>query len=104
MNSYIECWKYDWTRRRNSCNTEGEKDRYCRGPGDQVEGIKGQDVGRWVQWYKLYYHGETNNRNGVGIILGEKLIDHELQVNRKSDRIMRIQLVIAEKKTNIISV
>ena len=27
-----------------------------------------------------------------------------LQVNRQSDRIMRIQLVIAEKKTNIISV
>ena len=54
--------------------------------------------------YRLFYHGETNNRNGVGIILGEKLIDHVLQVNRKSDRIMRIQLVIAEKKANIISI
>ena len=54
--------------------------------------------------YKLIYHGETNTRNGVGIILGEKLIDHVLQVNRKSDRIMRIQLVIAEKKKNMISV
>ena len=42
--------------------------------------------------------------DGVGIILGEKLIDHVLEVNRKSDRIMRIQLVIAEKKMNIISV
>ena len=40
----------------------------------------------------------------MGIILGEKLIDHVLQVNRKSDRIMRIQMVIAEKKMNIISV
>ena len=54
--------------------------------------------------FKLFYHVETNTRNGVGIILGEKLIDHVLQVNRKSDRIMRIQLVIAEKKMNIISV
>ena len=54
--------------------------------------------------FKLFYHGETNTRNGVCIILGEKLIDHVLQVNRKSDRIMRIQLVIAEKKMNIISV
>ena len=54
--------------------------------------------------YKLFYHGETNTRNGVDIILGEKLIDHVLQVNRTSDRIMRIQLVIAENKTNIISV
>ena len=50
------------------------------------------------------YHGETNTRNGVSIILGEKLTDHVLQVNRKSDRILRIQLVIAEKKMNIISV
>ena len=34
------------------------------------------------------------------IILGEKLIDHVLQVNRKSGGIMRIQLVNAEKKMN----
>ena len=54
--------------------------------------------------FKLFYHGETNTRNGVGIILGDKLIDHVLQVNSKSDRIMRIQLVIAEKKMNVISV
>ena len=51
-----------------------------------------------------FYHGETNARNGVGIILCEKLIDHVLQVNRKSDRITRIQLIIAVKKMNIISV
>ena len=57
-----------------------------------------------VDGFKLFYHCETNTRNGVGIILGEKLIDHVLQVNRKADRIMRIQLVIAEKKMNIISV
>ena len=54
--------------------------------------------------FKLMYHGETNTRNGVGIILGEKLIDNVRQVNGKSDRIMRMQLVIAEKKMNIISV
>ena len=62
-----------------------------------MEGIKGQDVGRRFQTILPW-------RNGVGIILGEKLIDHVLQVNRKSDRIMRIQMVIAEKKMNIISV
>ena len=54
--------------------------------------------------FKLFYHGETNTRNGVRIILGEKLIDHVFQINRKSERIMRIQLVIAETKMNIISV
>ena len=54
--------------------------------------------------FKPFYHGETNTRNGVGIILGEKLIDNVLQLNRKSDRIMRIQLVIAEKNMIIISV
>ena len=54
--------------------------------------------------FKIFYLGETNARNVVGVILGEKLIDHVLQVNRRSDRIMRIQLVIAEMKMHVISV
>ena len=66
-----------------------------------MEGIRAKMLG---DGFKLFYHGETNTKNGVGIILGEKLIDHVLQVNRKSDRIMRIQLVIAENNMMNISV
>ena len=54
--------------------------------------------------FNLFYIGETNARSVVGIILGEKLIYHLLRVNRRSDRIMRIRLVIAEMKMHVISV
>ena len=72
--------------------------------GVQETTWKGSKAKMLGDGFKLFYHGETNTSNGVGIILGEKLIDHVLQVNRKSDRIMGMQLVIAEKKMNIISV
>ena len=80
------------------------KERRIDIAGVQETKWKGSNGNMLGDGYKLIYHGETNTRNGVGIILGEKLIDHVLQVNRKSDRIMRIQLVIAETKNNIISV
>ena len=65
---------------------------------------KGSKANMLGDGFKRFYHGETNTSNGVGIILGEKMIDHVLQVNRKSESIMRIQLVNAENKMNIISV
>ena len=80
------------------------KERKIDIAGVQETKWKGSKAKMLGDGFKLFYHGETNTRNVVGIILGEKLIDHVLQVNRKSDRIMRIQMVIAEKKMNIISV
>ena len=80
------------------------KDKRIDIAGVQETKWKGSKSKMLGDGYKLFYHGETNTINGVGIILGERLIDHVLQVNRTSDRIMRIQLVIADKKTNIISV
>ena len=80
------------------------KERKIGIAGVQETKWKGSKAKMLGDGFKLFYHGETNTRNGVDIILGEKLIDHVLQVNRKSDRIMRIQMVIAEKKMNIIYV
>ena len=54
--------------------------------------------------YKLYYHGETNNRNGIGIIVSQKWRDNVLNINRITDRIMALQLVIAKGKMNVLSV
>ena len=53
--------------------------------------------------YKLYYHGETNNRNGIGIIVSQKWRDNVLNINRITDRIMALQLVIAKGKMNVLS-
>ena len=80
------------------------KERNIDIAGVQETKWKGSKANMLGDGVKLFYHGESNTSNGVGIILGEKLIDQVLQVNRKSDRIMRIQLVIAERKMNIISV
>ena len=38
--------------------------------------------------YKICYVGETNTRNGVGAILGEKLKQQVFEAQRPSDRLM----------------
>ena len=54
--------------------------------------------------YKLYYHGDTTNRNGIGMIVSEKWRDNALNINIIIDRIMALRLVIAEGKINVLSV
>ena len=54
--------------------------------------------------YKLYYHGDTTKRNGIGIIVIQKWRDNVLNINRITDRIMALQLVIAKGKMNVLSV
>ena len=66
------------------------KERKINIAGVQETTWKGLKANMLGDGFKLFYHGETNTRNGVGIILGQKLIDLVLQVNRKSGRIMRI--------------
>ena len=53
--------------------------------------------------YKLWYSGSRSARNGVGVILSADLKDNVVHVNRCSDRIMAITLVIEEETVNIIS-
>ena len=65
------------------------------------KGSKAKQVG---DGYKLYYHGETNNRNGIGIIVIQKWRDNVLNINRITDRRMALQLVIAKGKMNVLSV
>ena len=65
------------------------------------KGSKAKELG---DGYKLYYHGETNNRNGIGIIVSQKWRDNVLNINRITDRIMALQLVIAKGKMNVLSV
>ena len=54
--------------------------------------------------YKLYYHGDTTNRNGSGIIVSQTWRDNVLNFNRITDRIMALQLVIARGNMNVLSV
>jgi len=53
--------------------------------------------------YKIYYSGETNKRNGVGIILDPTFASKVIEVKRIDDRIMRVKLVVHGEILNIIS-
>ena len=49
------------------------------------KGSKARDVGMATNFF---YHGDTSNRNGVGIILGEERTQDILEISRISDRII----------------
>ncbi|GJX44891.1 craniofacial development protein 2 [Tanacetum coccineum] len=53
--------------------------------------------------YKLWYSGSPTARNGVGVILKACLKDKVVQVNRCSDRIISLTLVIDGETVNVIS-
>ena len=54
---------------------------------------------------KKFYHGDTSNRNGVGIILQEERTKDILEISRISDRIILLKLACPNTKevTTIIS-
>ncbi|XP_065319803.1 uncharacterized protein LOC135927620 [Gordionus sp. m RMFG-2023] len=54
-------------------------------------------------WIKLYYIGIVSNRKD-GIILGHDLTTSVIEVNRISDRLMKIKLCIGQSILNILSV
>ena len=64
------------------------------------KGSKAREIG---DGYKLFYHGEKTSRNGVGIIISHKWKDNILAVNRMSDRLMSMQLVIKKGRLHVIS-
>nr|XP_043625404.1 craniofacial development protein 2-like [Erigeron canadensis] len=53
--------------------------------------------------YKLWYFGAPSGRNGVGIIMTERLKDYVVHVERHGDRLMLVRLVIQEETINVIS-
>lgn len=53
--------------------------------------------------YKLYYYGEENNRNGVGVILARSLLGSVISVSKESDRLISVKVVVCGRVWNIIS-
>ncbi|GJR80124.1 cleavage/polyadenylation specificity factor, 25kDa subunit [Tanacetum coccineum] len=53
--------------------------------------------------YKLWYSGSQTARNRVGVILKACLKDKVVHVNRRSDRIITLTLVIDGETVNVIS-
>nr|GEX96566.1 hypothetical protein [Tanacetum cinerariifolium] len=53
--------------------------------------------------YMMWYSGSSNARNGVGIILADRLKDNVVRVTRRRDRVMAISVVIEGETANVIS-
>lgn len=64
------------------------------------KGKKAKDI----DGFKLWYIGEINNKNGVGIIVDKDLKEEVVDVKRIGDRIISIKLVLEKEIINIISV
>jgi len=59
---------------------------------------------REIDGYKLWYSGGSRARNGVGILVEKEMMDRVVEVNRRSDCIMSIKLVMGAEVLNIICV
>ena len=57
----------------------------------QVRWIKGRDSA-----YKFFWSGNLDGSNGVGILLAKKWTDHVFEVQRPSDRIILLKLIIGK--------
>lgn len=69
--------------------------------GNQLERRKAKVIG---ESYKIIFSGTTSIRNGVRVIIDEKVKSILVEVIRKSDRIIAVKLVLKEKVLNVVSV
>ena len=53
---------------------------------------------------KLFYNGANGRRNGIGIVVREKLVESFMDVKRVSDRLMAMKLEVKGSILNIVSV
>ena len=63
-------------------------------------GAKAKEIGR----YKMWYYGFYRTRNGVGIMVEQRLIEQVVEVRHKSDHIMSIKLVVGLEIINTVCV
>jgi len=53
--------------------------------------------------FKLFYYGTQNGRNGIGIVVRENLLGNIIGVDKTSDRLMSLKIVIEDRVWNIVS-
>uniref|UniRef100_A0A914W105 Endonuclease/exonuclease/phosphatase domain-containing protein n=1 Tax=Plectus sambesii TaxID=2011161 RepID=A0A914W105_9BILA len=64
------------------------------------KGAKAYDIG---EGYKLFYVGTNNDRNGVGLAVAEPYRDAIAEVQRFSDRLMKIVLITETRRLHLFS-
>ena len=55
------------------------------------------------QKYKLWYAGNDQSSNGVGIMMKQGLAERVIEVNRHSDRLMSLKLILGDTVWNMFS-
>jgi len=63
-------------------------------------GSKAREIG---EGYKLFFHGTSNQRNGVAVVVCEEMKSQVVDVQRVSDRLMVVKLSLDCGAMNIIS-
>ena len=53
--------------------------------------------------YRIIYSGENSKRNGVGVILSPQLSEQVVEVERHSDRLIKVKVVTGGEIWNIVS-
>ena len=66
----MECGYHDRQGNGNCRCTTQEHSRYSVCTGGKMERIESEECEPWL--HTFFYHGDTSNRNGVGIILREE--------------------------------
>ena len=64
------------------------------------KGSKARNIGGG---FKIFYNGADRRKNGIGIVLMEKLAEYVLEVKRVSDRPMAMKLEVIGSILNIVS-
>ena len=64
------------------------------------KGSKARNIGGGC---KIFYYGADGRKNGIGIVLREKLAESVLEVKRVSDRLMAMKLEVNGSILNIVS-
>ena len=100
----IECfWAVTATRRRLDCGFLQEtkwKGVLCPSQSrSQVRWLKGKD-----SVYKVFWSGNSEGTNGVGILLAKKWTDKVFEVQHPSDRIILPKLIIGKTVYTLVNV
>lgn len=61
-------------------------------------------VGTDQERYKLWYSGNRERTNGVGIFVKQDLVDSVIEVERYTDRIIKVEMVLGKVVYHIFSV
>ena len=64
---------------------------------------KGEEGSRALQGYKLIWKGNSEGTAGVGVLVASELVDRIIRVERVSDRVIAVDLVIGEQIAKVVS-